>query len=70
MSKRSRTTLTIQIKLSLPPGATQKDALAFVYSAIEHAKDEKVEHFKEEPLASLQINEVIIKIVARDTVYL
>ena len=67
MSKRSRTTLTIQIKLPLPPGAVQKQVEPWLLEALRKAVKEYPE-----PVAfgNLQVAEVQVKIVARDTVYL
>lgn len=67
MSKRSRTTLTFSVRMPLPPGATAKDALAYVHSAITSWKGGMD---PAEPITSLQSNEVLIKIINRETVYL
>jgi len=67
MSRRSRTTLTIQVRLPLPPGATQKAALAYVCEAIGLYKGQVP---VEQPMRSINIPEVQVKIVQRDTHYL
>lgn len=66
MSRRSRTTLTLQIKLPLPPGATQKDALAYVENAL-HSHKGGMD--PAEPITSLQANEIQVKIAKRETQY-
>lgn len=70
MSKRSRTTLTIQIKLPLPPGATQSGALSWLHEVIKDAANPLTYKAQEGSLKGLQVAEVQLKIVARDTVYL
>lgn len=67
MSKRSRTTLTFSVQMPLPPGATAKDAMAYVHNAL---TDYKGGMDPAEPMMSMQANELQVKIINRETVYL
>lgn len=58
MSQRARTTLTLSVRLPLPAGMTQAKLLERIESLIKADR----EH--------LSVNEVIIKILKRETHYL
>lgn len=58
MTQRARTTLTLSVRLPLPPGMTQAKLL------------ERIEELIRADTRVLSVNEVIIKIAKRETHYL
>jgi len=68
VSRRLRTTLTIQVRLPLPPGSNAAAVLAYVREAIQAHKARYAE--SSNPIAALQVTEMIVKLERKDTVYL
>lgn len=67
MSRKQRTTLTFSLQLPLPPGATQKQCIDYIILALHDAKPKmELTH----PMSALQLNELQLKIVRRETHYL
>ena len=67
MTRRSVTTVTFRVKMRLPPGVKANEAKDFLDIAIQCHRDSFA---KTQPIAALDINEVIITIGERKTVYL
>jgi len=78
MSRRSYTTLTIQVRLRIPPGSNAKEVLEYVRGALQLHKKSRVETGTEDtprykhdhPLASLDTDSMIVKLEKKETVYL
>lgn len=67
MTRRSVTTVAIQVKMRLPPGVKPLEAVEYVKSAV---KTWAGGLDPQTPMFALQPEEVIVKLQARDTVYL
>lgn len=78
MSKRTSTTLTIQVRLRIPPGSNTSEVLAFVRAAIIAHKDDETQtglgptrkYKLGDPIASLDTDSMIVKLEKKETVYL
>jgi hypothetical protein len=72
MTRRSRTTISVTIRIPLPPGGNTAMALEFLRNAIKSAttaaKTDTLGPIS--PMASLQAEEVILTLGRRETVYL
>ncbi len=66
MTKRSSTIITLSVKLRLPPGAKAPAAVHLVYAGIQKHVDSLP---NENPLKSLPLQELVIKIAGRETKY-
>lgn len=69
MSRKSRTTLYLRVKLPLPPGANIPMIIAFVKNAIETKQETDRSLAPEATMAGLQTNEITISLEKRETVY-
>lgn len=67
VSRRSRTTLTLSVRLPIPVGAGAEDVLGFVRQALAQYKSSLPATAS---LSGLQVGEVLIKIEKKETVYL
>lgn len=67
MSRRQRTTLVLQVRIPLPPGASAKAAIEFVVHAL---AAEKSATPVQQPMASLQLPEIGVRLEKRETHYL
>lgn len=74
MSRRSRLTVEVLVRLPLPAGATSTNAKKFVEEAViklqQYLSDAVESKGYKHPMAALSINGVTTKIVKRETVYL
>lgn len=78
MSRRSATTLSIQVRLRIPPGSNTAAVLEFVRRAIKAGKnaeplvlqEEFPKETKPNPLHSLDTDSMIVKLEKKETVYL
>jgi len=66
MSKKSSTTLTLSVRLRLPPGAKRQDAIDFLREAM---VERRAGLLTARPMASIEMNEVIIKVLNSSTTY-
>jgi len=66
MSKKSSTTLTLSVRLRLPPGAKRQDAIDFLKDAMQ---GNKAALMQAAPMKPLELNEVIIKVLNSSTTY-
>lgn len=67
MSRRSVTTLTIQVRLRTPPGSNTAEVLEYVRSAVQSYKgggDPAA------PISSLDTDSMIVKLEKKETIYL
>jgi hypothetical protein len=67
MSRRSVTTITIQVRLRTPPGSNTAEVLEYVRNAMRSYKgggDPK------EPINSLDTDSMIVKLERKETTYL
>ncbi len=67
MSRRSATTLSIEVRLRVPPGSNAAAVLEFMKIAINRLKDSKE---LAEPLASLDTDSMVVRVLKKETVYL
>jgi len=67
MSRRSARTVTISVKFTLPPGASQKDAVTYVRAAVGGWKGGMD---PSTPIASISTNELLVKVIKSETIYL
>ena len=67
MSKRQTTTISIEVRLRLPPGSNTAEVLQYVRDAIQSHKGGGD---PAEPINSLDTNEMIVKLKKKETVYL
>lgn len=67
MSRRSATTLTIELRLRLPPGSNTAEILDYVRAAVGNWKGGSDPVL---PISSLDTNEMIVKLKKKETVYL
>lgn len=67
MSRRSRSILVLQVRIPLPPGASAKAAIEFVCSAL---AAQKAQTPVQQPMASLQLPELMVRLEKRETHYL
>lgn len=67
MSRRSRTTLSIQVRIPVPPGSNAAEVIDYVRKSIQsyHGGLDP-----QEPIASIQVEEMIVKLQKKETVYL
>ena len=70
MSRRSVTTLTIQVRLRTPPGSNTAEVLAFVRDAIEAKLELDRSLAPKAATSSLDLNSMIVKLERKETVYL
>lgn len=77
MSKRTATTLTIQVRLRTPPGSNTTEVLEYVRGALQRHKFSTNEgsegnprYEKGAPLRSLDTDSMIVKLEKKETVYL
>lgn len=78
MSKRTATTLTIQVRLRVPPGSNTAEVLDYVRAAIQRHKESEVQtgdgprprYETKEPIRSLDTDSMIVKLEKKETVYL
>lgn len=78
MSKRTATTLTIQVRLRTPPGSNTSEVLEYVRAALQLHKSERINtglgpverYTHEHPIASLDTDSMIVKLEKKETVYL
>jgi len=66
MTRRSVTTLTVSVALRIPPGSNAKEVLGYITSALRANKPLTLNA----PLASLDTDSMIVKIINRETTYL
>lgn len=67
MSRRSVTTLTIQVRLRTPPGSNTAEVLEYVRAAVQSHKgggDPTA------PISSLDTDSMIVKLEKKETIYL
>ncbi len=67
MSRRSRLTIEVLLRLPLPAGAKPEAVLQFLRDAITHRRAELT---RTDPLASLALEQLTVKLLKRETVYL
>jgi hypothetical protein len=70
MTRKSVTTLTLSVRMRLPPGATQSQAKEFLENAIEDRVKHEAAYTPALPIASLATQEIVIKTIAKTTAYL
>ena len=66
MSRRSTTTISIQVRLRIPPGSNTAEVIEYVRNAIKNS----VFPNPATPLSSLDTNSMIVKLEKKETVYL
>lgn len=72
MSRRTSTTLSIQVRLRVPPGSNTAEVLAYLRGAIvdQVVRDNTIPHQLEKPIAALDTDSMIVKLERKETVYL
>ena len=67
MSKRTATTLTIQVRLRTPPGSNTAEVLDYIRRAL---CDHKTRELSSPQIRSLDTDSMIVKLEKKETVYL
>lgn len=67
MSKRSVTTLTVQVRIQTPVGSNTAEVLEYVRAALQSHKGGGD---PEEPINSINTDSMIVKLEKKETVYL
>ena len=78
MSRRTVTTLSIQVRLRIPPGSNTAEVLEHVRAAIKMYKDSEIatglgprrRYQPSDPIAALDTDSMIVKLEKKETVYL
>ena len=67
MSRRAVTTVTLQVRLRIPPGSNTAAVMEYVRSAIQ---SERGNYEAADPLASIDRESMVVKLEKKETTYL
>ena len=67
MTRRSATTITVQLTLHVPAGSNVKQVLSYITSAL---RLHKTRGELQDPISALDLDSITLRIVERKTVYL
>jgi hypothetical protein len=67
MSRRLVTTITVSVRLRIPPGSNAKQVLAYIGNALALHKEGGD---KKQPINSIDTDSMAVKLVSRETTYL
>ncbi len=70
MSRRQVTTISVQVRLRIPPGSNAAEVLEVIRCAIKAYQKELAGEQPARPVASLDTNEMIVKLQEKKTTYL
>lgn len=70
MSRRSYTTVQLSVKMRLPPGSTQKDAIALIINSLRNEKEAMMTEKSQNPITAISLTEITVELIRKETVYL